>query len=190
MEELIQREIDNQLRGEPGHLIFKVNSLVDKPMIQMLYRASQAGVKVDLWVRGICCLRPGMPGISDNIHVTSILGRFLEHSRIYYFRNGGDAQIYLGSADLMPRNIDRRVEVLFPVQEHSMIQHIRENILDMYSKDNLKARHMLPDGSYCRLYPAENETPLNIQEWFIAQRRELGAKPLPGKPKPILGDQL
>ena len=190
MEELIQREIDNQLRGEPGHLIFKVNSLVDKPMIQMLYRASQAGVKVDLWVRGICCLRPGMPGISDNIHVTSILGRFLEHSRIYYFRNGGDAQIYLGSADLMPRNIDRRVEVLFPVQEHSMIQHIRENILDMYSKDNLKARHMLPDGSYCRLYPAENETPLNIQEWFIAQRRDLGAKLLPGKPKPILGDQL
>ena len=190
MEELIQREIDNQLRGEPGHLIFKVNSLVDKPMIQMLYRASQAGVKVDLWVRGICCLRPGMPGISDNIHVTSILGRFLEHSRIYYFRNGGDAQIYLGSADLMPRNIDRRVEVLFPVQEQNMIQHIRENILDMYSKDNLKARHMLPDGSYCRLYPAENETPLNIQEWFIAQRRDLGAKLLPGKPKPILGDQL
>ena len=190
MEELIQREIDHQLRGEPGHLIFKVNSLVDKPMIQLLYRASQAGVKVDLWVRGICCLRPGMPGISDNIHVTSILGRFLEHSRIYYFRNGGDAQIYLGSADLMPRNIDRRVEVLFPVQEHNMIQHIRENILDMYSKDNLKARHMLPDGSYCRLYPAENETPLNIQEWFIAQRRDLGAKLLPGKPKPILGDQL
>ncbi len=189
MEALIQREIDHQLRGEPGHLIFKVNSLVDKAMIQHLYRASQAGVQVDLLVRGICCLRPGLPGISDNIHVTSILGRFLEHSRVYCFRNGGDPQIYLGSADLMPRNIDRRVEVLFPVRDQEMIRHIREDILGMYLKDNLKARHMLPDGSYCRLYPAENETPINIQEWFITQRRELDKKPLP-KPKLMFGDDL
>jgi polyphosphate kinase len=185
MEELIQREIEHQRRGEPGHLIFKVNSLVDKPMIQQLYQASQAGVKVDLLVRGICCLRPGLPGISENIHVTSIVGRFLEHSRIYYFCNGGHAQIYLGSADLMPRNIDRRVEVLFPVQEYGMVNHIRENILDVYMKDNLKARHMLPDGTYCRLYPAENETPLNIQEWLMAKRREPGN---PALSKPIIGD--
>jgi len=189
MEALIQREIDHQLRGEPGHLIFKVNSLVDKAMIQHLYRASQAGVMVDLLVRGICCLRPGLPGISENIRVTSIVGRFLEHSRVYYFRNGGDSQVYLGSADLMPRNIDRRVEVLFPVRQPEMIRHIREDILEMYLKDNLKARHMLPDGSYCRLYPAENETPLNIQEWLIAQRREVVKSP-PPKPKLIFGDDL
>ena len=122
MEALIKREIEVQEKGGQGHLIFKVNSMVDKKMIQLLYKASQAGVKIDLFVRGICCLRPGIPGISENIQVTSIVGRFLEHSRIYYFRNGGNEEIYLGSADLMPRNIDRRVEVLFPVQDKLMIK--------------------------------------------------------------------
>src|SRR4030042_393109 len=119
---LIKREIETQKNGGQGHLIFKINSIVDKKMIQSLYQASQAGVKVDLFVRGICCLRPGMPEISENIEVTSIVGRFLEHSRIYYFRNDGNEEIYLGSADLMPRNIDRRVEVLFPVQDQQMIK--------------------------------------------------------------------
>jgi polyphosphate kinase len=128
MEALISREIEIQKSGGHGHLIFKINSLVDRKMIQLLYTASKAGVKVDLFVRGICCLRPGMPGISDNIQVTSIVGRFLEHSRIYYFQNGGSEEIYLGSADLMPRNIDRRVEVLFPVEDKQMIQHIRDDI--------------------------------------------------------------
>lgn len=171
MEALIKREIDIQKTGGQGHLIFKVNSIVDKKMIQLLYRASQAGVKVDLFVRGICCLRPGIAEISENIQVTSIVGRFLEHSRIYYFNNAGKEEIYLGSADLMPRNIDRRVEVLFPVQDQQMIKHIYDDILNYYSKDNTKARRMLPDGSYVRIKPQDNDTPLNIQSWFTSTRR-------------------
>ena len=114
IEQLIEREIEHQKNGRGGHLIFKMNALVDKKMIELLYQASQAGVKVQLLVRGICCLRPGIAGISDNITVTSIVGRFLEHSRIFYFRNGGDEEVYLGSADLMPRNLNRRVEVRLP----------------------------------------------------------------------------
>jgi len=171
MEALINREIDAQEKTGQGHLIFKVNSMVDKKMIQLLYRASQAGVKIDLFVRGICCLRPGMPGVSENIQVISIVGRFLEHSRIYYFRNGGNEEIYLGSADLMPRNIDRRVEVLFPVQDKLMIEHIYEDILSYYYKDNTKARQMMPDGSYVRVKPQNNGQNLNIQNWFISIRR-------------------
>lgn len=171
MTALIRREIDIQKNGGQGHLVFKINSIVDRRMIQLLYIASQAGVKVDLFVRGICCLRPGMPGVSENIQVTSIVGRFLEHSRIYYFQNGGNEEIYLGSADLMPRNIDRRVEVLFPVQDKLMIEHIRDNILNPYWKDNTKARKMQPDGAYIRQKPQDNEEPLGIQNWFIASRR-------------------
>jgi len=171
MEALITREIDIQKNGGQGHLIFKVNSMVDRKMIQLLYAASQEGVKVDLFVRGICCLRPGLPEISENIRVTSIVGRFLEHSRIYYFHNGGNEEIYLGSADLMPRNIDRRVEVLFPVQDKQMILHIRDDILNYYAKDNVKARKMLPDGSYSRIKPQNDVEQLNIQNWFITTRR-------------------
>lgn len=171
MEELIHREIEIQKSGGQGNLIFKVNSLVDRKMIQLLYKASQAGVKIDLFVRGICCLRAGVPGISENIQVTSIVGRFLEHSRIYYFRNGGNEEILLGSADLMPRNIDRRVEVLFPVQDKQMIQHIRDDILAYYAKDNSKARRMLQDGSSVRLKPQKDQEPLSVQNWFISARR-------------------
>jgi polyphosphate kinase len=167
MEELIGREIEVQKNGGQGHLIFKVNSMVDKKMIQLLYQASQAGVKIDLFVRGICCMRPGIPGVSENIQITSIVGRFLEHSRIYYFKNDGNEEIYLGSADLMPRNIDRRVEVLFPVKDKQMVLHIRDDILAYYAKDNTKARRMLPDGSYSRLKPQKDDELLSIQNWFI-----------------------
>jgi polyphosphate kinase len=171
MEYLINREIEMQKKEGQGHLIFKINALVDKKMIQLLYKASQAGVKVDLFVRGICCLRPGIPNISENIQVTSIVGRFLEHSRIYYFENGGNEEIYLGSADLMPRNIDRRVEVLFPVQDKEMIVQIRDDILKYYAKDNIKARRMQSDGSYIRLKPQKGEDAISIQSWFINSRR-------------------
>jgi polyphosphate kinase len=127
-----------------------MNSLVDAQVIRALYRASQAGVKVQLLVRGSCCLRPGIPGVSHNIEVVSIVGRFLEHSRIYYFRNGGQEEIYLGSADLMPRNLNRRVEVLFPLKEAALIRRVRDHILTTYLADTANARRMLSDGSYSR----------------------------------------
>jgi polyphosphate kinase len=174
MEQLISREVENQLRGEQGHLIFKVNAIVDKKIIQLLYQASCAGVKIDLLVRGICCLRPGLPGISENIQVTSIVGRFLEHSRIYYFRNGGNQEIYLGSADLMPRNIDHRVEVLFPVQDLAIIRTIKENILEIYLHDNVKARRMQPDGSYIRVPHGTTDGAIYSQDWFLGERKQPG----------------
>ncbi|MEO8659565.1 MAG: polyphosphate kinase 1 [Bryobacteraceae bacterium] len=147
---LIEREIESHKKAGGGHLIFKANSLVDMQMIQLLYKASQAGVKVDLLIRGICCLRPGVAGVSENIRVVSIVGRFLEHSRIYYFRNGGEEEIYLGSADLMPRNINRRVEVLFPLGDPRLVDQVRDGILGVYLKDNVKARLMQADGRYVR----------------------------------------
>ena len=170
MTALIRREIEHQQRGVAGHLIFKMNALVDKDMIQLLYQASQAGVKVDLLVRSICCLRPGVPGISDNIRVLSIVGRFLEHSRVYYFRNGGAEEIYLGSADLMTRNIDHRVEVLFPIEPPRLIRHLRDDVLAIYLADNVKARELQADGTYRRCAPAEGEAPLNSQAWLLAHR--------------------
>jgi len=153
-----------------------MNSLVDRKMIQLLYEASQAGVKVDLLVRGICCLRPGVPGVSDNIHVTSIVGRFLEHSRIFYFLNGGEEEIYLGSADLMPRNLNRRVEVLFPVREVGLIATLRDDILGTYLKEQAKARHMLPDGKYVRDSNACKKGALNSQEIFIQRASKRSQK--------------
>jgi polyphosphate kinase len=168
-EGLLQREIDHKKARRPAHLILKMNSLVDRKMIQLLYQASQAGVKVDLLVRGICCLRPGVLGVSDNIKVTSIVGRFLEHSRIYYFYNGGREEIYLGSADLMPRNLNRRVEVLFPVEDEGLIRVLKEDILGTYMKEQAKARYMQPDGKYVRDPNAGKKNALNSQETFIAR---------------------
>ena len=175
-EELLEREIDHQKAGRPARLILKMNSLVDRKMIQLLYEASQAGVKVDLLVRGICCLRRGVPGVSDNIHVTSIVGRFLEHSRIFYFLNGGEEEIYLGSADLMPRNLNRRVEVLFPVRDAGLIATLRDDILGTYLKEQAKARHMLPDGKYVRDSNAWKKGALNSQEIFIQRASKRSQK--------------
>jgi polyphosphate kinase len=175
-EELLQREIDHKKAGRPAHLILKMNSLVDRKMIQLLYQASQAGLKVDLLVRGICCLRVGVPGVSDNIQVTSIVGRFLEHSRIYYFRNGGDEEVYLGSADLMPRNLNRRVEVLFPVGDKALIRVLKEDILGTYMKEQAKARHMQPDGKYVREPNAGKKGAINSQETFLVRASKRSGK--------------
>jgi len=167
LERMIQREIEHQRRGERGHLIFKMNALVDKRAIQLLYEASKAGVQVDLLVRGICCLRPGLKGVSENIRVISIIGRFLEHSRIYYFRNAGEEEVYLGSADLMPRNLDRRVEVVFPVREPRLIRRFRDEVLATYLSDTVKARHMQSDGRYLRSSSRARQESVNSQQHFI-----------------------
>ena len=151
----------------PRHM----NALVDAEMIRLLYEASQAGVKVDLLVRGICCLRPGVKGVSDNIRVISIVGRFLEHSRIYYFHNDGEPQIYVGSADLMPRNLNRRVEVLFPIEEDRLKRFLRNDVLDIYLADNVKAREMNADGVYTRRERRRGETTVNAQQVLLDRNR-------------------
>jgi polyphosphate kinase len=168
--ELIEREIRHAESGVEGHLMFKMNSLVDKRMIQLLYRASQAGVRADLNVRGICGLRPGVPGLSENVRVTSIVGRFLEHSRIYWFRNGGRDEVYLGSADLMPRNLDRRVEVVFPVRDTAIVSFLRDRVMAVTFGDNVKSRQLRGDGSYTRVRATNGETRLDSQAWFLAHR--------------------
>lgn len=164
--ELVEREISNQEAGRDGHLILKMNALEDPGMIKLLYRASQAGVRIDLLVRGLCCLRPGLPGISENIRVISILGRFLEHSRIFYFRNGGEEEIYLSSADLMPRNLIRRVEVAFPIEDPKLVRRLKDDILETYLADRTRARIMRSDGSYTR---TEEAGGLDSQAWLLAQ---------------------
>ncbi len=169
LEQRIEREIEHAREGRGGQLILKTNALVDKSMIRLLYRASSAGVRIELIVRGICCLRPGVEGVSENITVRSVVGRFLEHSRIYYFHNGGNPEVYLGSADLMPRNIDRRVEVLFPIEEAEHVRYLRDDVLETYLRDNVKARIMQPDGTYVRAKAGDDEH-VYSQEWFLRQR--------------------
>ncbi len=166
----IKREVKRHQQHGDGYLAFKMNSLVDKKCIRALYRASQAGVKVDLQIRGICCLRPGVPKVSENITVTSVVGRFLEHPRIYYFRNGGDEEILLGSADLMPRNLDRRVEQLFPVEDPNLLEALRDHILTVHLKDNVQSRRLSFDGSYKRVHPKNEEPEINSQLWMIEHR--------------------
>lgn len=167
LEALIDREIKQAQKGESARLVFKVNAIVDVPMIQLLYRASQAGVQVDLLVRGMCSLTPGVEEVSENIRVISIIGRYLEHSRIFYFYNGGQEEIYLGSADLMTRNLSHRVEVIFPVERAEHIQYLRKILLDIYLNDNLRARLMQPDGNYQRLKPQHSTHGLDVQEWLM-----------------------
>jgi len=138
-------------------------------MIQLLYQASQSGVKVDLIVRGMCCLRPGIKGVSENIRVVSIVGRYLEHSRIYYFQNNGSDEIYLGSADLMPRNLIHRVEVVFPVENKGQVRFLRDKILESYLKDNTRARLLETDGKYKRLKPSGDEKPFDVQSHLMGE---------------------
>ncbi|MBC8163393.1 MAG: RNA degradosome polyphosphate kinase, partial [Roseiflexaceae bacterium] len=152
--------------GRPAHIIMKMNALVDPAMIDVLYAASIAGVKIDLLVRGMCALRPGVPGMSENITVRSVVGRFLEHSRIFYFANQGEPQVYVGSADLMERNLDRRIEAVFPIEEPALASFVRNDLLEVYLRDNTRTRMLLPDGTYTRVTPGE-DTPLDSQDVFM-----------------------
>jgi len=168
LEKMIRREIEHVKQGRKARLIFKVNSLVDLEMIQLLYQASQAGVRVDLLVRGMCCLRPGVKGVSENIRVVSIVGRYLEHSRLFYFYNDGSEEIYLGSADLMPRNLNHRVEVVFPIESKTHIRHLRDRVLETYLMDNSSARVLQSDGTYARLAPESGKESVDVQEKFMS----------------------
>jgi polyphosphate kinase len=167
LERLIRREIDRHKQFGDGHIIAKMNALEDQPMVRLLYEAAQAGVSIDLIVRGVCCLRPGIPGVSETVRVRSIIGRFLEHSRIYYFQNGGDEQVYVGSADLMPRNLNRRVEILFPIENAKLVRRLRDRILAKYLEDEECARIMHSDGTYTRPEHERGKRLFNSQSWFL-----------------------
>lgn len=172
--DMINREAQHAQEGRQARLIFKTNTLTDEPIIRALYAASKAGVQIDLIVRGVCCLRPGVVGTSENIRVISIVGRFLEHSRVYYFHNNGDNEIYLGSADLMRRNLDRRVEVLFPLEDPQLKHMMLNEVLKIYLRDTKDAQQLLPDGKYAHVVPSPGEEPFSAQSWFLAQRGGLG----------------
>ena len=171
LESLIRREMDHAAAGRRAYLAFKTNSLTDRQTVRLLYEASMAGVEIDLIVRGMCCLRPAVPGISDTIRVRCIVGRFLEHTRIYYFANDGDAECLIGSADLMVRNLDRRVEILAPVFDEKLIKRLKR-ILDTYLADNVKARVMGSDGRYRRVTRKKKDDPVDAQAILL---RESGA---------------
>jgi len=170
LEALIRREIEHAKAKRDARLIFKINALIDPRMIQLLYEASQAGVKVDLLVRGMCSLRPGVKGVSDHIRVISIVGRYLEHSRIYYFLNGGKEEVFLGSADLMQRNLNHRVEVVFPLEKPEHVRYLSDEVLQAYLKDNVRARIMQEDGNYRRSMPEKEGKALDIQDWLMKYR--------------------
>jgi polyphosphate kinase len=163
---LIDREISHAREGKPARIAAKVNRLTDLEIIEALYRASQAGVKIDLIVRGSCMLRPGVPGLSETVHVRSIVGRFLEHSRIFYFANAGNDDIYIGSADWMTRNLDRRVEVVTPVLDSNLKRYLKDIVLASYFRDNVKARVLTGDGNYERVPVSPDEAPFNSQLHF------------------------
>jgi polyphosphate kinase len=168
---LIERERRRAEAGQAAEIGAKMNALVDEDIIRALYEAARAGVRIRLNVRGICCLRPGVKGVSETIEVVSIVDRFLEHARIFYFRNGGDEEVYLSSADWMPRNLDRRIELLFPVESKETRQKVLSALEAMF-QDNVKARRLQPDGSYKRRRPAKGEEALRaqIQLYREAQR--------------------
>jgi polyphosphate kinase len=164
---LVEREIAWAQRGEAAHIILKMNALVDAGAIDLLQRASHAGVQVDLIVRGVSVLRPGVPGVSERVRVRSIVGRFLEHSRIWYFRNGGVEDTFIGSADLMPRNFDRRIEIVVPLKDRALAHRVRYEILDTYLSDTRSARELLASGRYRRLVPKAGEPGISSQSLLL-----------------------
>ena len=194
MIERIERETANQKSGKEGRIIAKINGLLEPAIVQALYRASQAGVKIDIVCRGICALRPGIPGLSDTVHVVSIVDRFLEHSRVYYFANGGDPLVLIGSADWMDRNLSRRVEVVFPVEPPELKQRLINEVLAVTLADNTKARELLADGSYRRLPVEPGQPLLRSQDRFLelaaqSARRRLKEVPPGSGQVPFLEQQ-
>jgi polyphosphate kinase len=187
---LIERERDHALAGKPARIIAKLNHLVDEEIIEKLYEASCADVTIDLVVRGICSLRPKIPGLSENIRVISIVGRFLEHSRIYHFQNADDPLVYLSSADWMPRNFFRRIEVAFPVENTALRDQIINEVLPSFLNDRVKARGLQPDGRYRRLKPEGREPRAQAQWHFREVSRERAKKMTGSKKKKLRADKL
>ena len=191
MIEKIDAEAGLQRSGKGGRIIAKLNGLLEPAIVQALYRASQAGVKIDVVCRGICALRPGLPGVSENIRVTSVVDRFLEHSRIYYFGNGGDPLVLIGSADWMDRNLSRRVEVVFPIETPDLKSRLIHEILATTLADNVKARELLADGTYRRLPIDPSRPRVRSQERFLeiaaenAARRMKEISPAAALPAPV-----
>ncbi|WP_439624011.1 polyphosphate kinase 1 [Gemmata sp.] len=175
MIEKIEREAANHRAGKPARLLVKVNGILEPAVVKALYRASEAGVRIDICCRGICSLRPGVPGVSDTIRVTSVVDRFLEHTRIFYFENAGTPEVYVGSADWMDRNLSRRVEVVFPIEQPDLKQRVID-ILKVALADNVKARELMPDGTYRRVKPAEGAAPLRSQQRFMEMASEAGTR--------------
>jgi polyphosphate kinase len=167
LNDLFDREVEHKRAGRPAHIIAKFNRLADLQIIEKLYEVSQAGVRVDLIVRGICMLRPGIPGLSENITVRSVVGRFLEHSRVFWFSNGGNDQIYIGSADWMSRNLKHRIEVVAPVTDPKSKRYLRDVLLEAYLSDNTKARELKPDGRYLPI--DQGSEAFNAQTYFIGR---------------------
>jgi polyphosphate kinase len=184
----IHREAKYAAEGKPAHIIAKMNSLLEQGVIDALYTASQAGVSIDLIVRGICALRPGVKGLSENIRVRSVIGRFLEHSRIYYFLNGGEPEIYAGSADWMPRNLFERCEVVFPVLDPQLRQRIRDEILGAYLADTAESRFLLPSGEYVRARNRSGKMgpPFCAQEFLIRLAEDKASvRDIPSEPAAV-----
>ena len=184
----IERETEHASNGRPAAIVAKMNGLMDPKIIRALYAASQAGVQVDLIVRGICCLRPGMPGVSDNIRVYSIIGRYLEHSRVFSFANNDDMEVWAGSADWMNRNLRGRVEVVFPIEDQDLKKRVYDELLRLCLLDRVKSRQLLPDGTYVRLHPDEGHPALSVQDSLmqIAMGERLDVDALPGNGDPVL----
>ncbi|HEX9281892.1 MAG TPA: polyphosphate kinase 1, partial [Candidatus Udaeobacter sp.] len=186
---LIERERDNAQAGKPARIVAKLNALVDQEIIEKLYEASCADVAIDLIVRGICCLRPKIPDLSENIRVISIVGRFLEHSRIFHFENAGQPKVFLSSADWMPRNFYRRIELAFPVENPTLRDQIINEVLPSFLNDRVKARELQPDGSYRRLKP-EGSEPSAQAQWHFREVSRERTKKLTGSKKKLRADKL